>query len=107
MPRYGFVALAAALFTLLFGVVAAVAQTPPRSTLAALQAACNRGDARACYDLGDGYERGIGVAKDSARAVPFLVRACDLRIGDACYRAGTLLDSASGAPDLPRAFQLY
>jgi hypothetical protein len=103
--RYAAFALAVLAATGLACVSPALATDPP--TPAALQAACNQGNARACFDLGDRHERGIGVAKDEVRAVPFLARACDLKIGDACYRAGTLLDSASAAPDLPRAFQLY
>ena len=107
MARYGFTALFAVLLNGLFGTAPATAAEPPKPTLAAQQTACTKGDGRACFDIADRLERGTGVAKDPVRALTFHIRACELKQGEACYRAGTLLDSASSAPDLPRATQFY
>lgn len=107
MARYGFAALFAALFADLLSAASAIAAEPSNPTLAAQQAACTRGDGRACFDVADRLERGTGLAKDLVRALTFHIRACELKQGEACYRAGSLLDSASGAPDVPRATQFY
>ncbi len=107
MARYGFAALVAVLLTGLLNAASANAAEPPKPTLAAQQAACTRGDGWACFDIADRLERGTGLAKDPVRALTFHIRACELKQGEACYRAGSLLDSASGAPDLPRATQFY
>lgn len=69
--------------------------------------ACSRGDGQACFALGDQLDRGVGVAKDAVKALRFYSRACDLRHGEACYRAGLQFDTLSRAPDLPRAVGLY
>ena len=107
MARYGFAALSAALLAIVFSAATAAAAEPPKPTLAAQQTACTRGDGWVCFDIADRLERGAGLAKDPVRALTLYIRACDLKHGEACYRAGVLLDSASGAPDLPRATQFY
>lgn len=108
MARYGFSALFAILLTGLFSAASATAAEPPKPSLAAQQTACTRGDGRACFDVADRLQRGIGVARDPVRALTFHIRACALKQGDSCYHAGTLLDSASGGQqDIPRAKQFY
>ena len=108
MARYGFSALFAALFAALLGAASATAAEPPKPSLAAQQAACTRGDGRACFDVADRLQRGTGVARDPVRALTFHIRACALKQGESCYHAGTLLDSASGGQqDIPRAKQFY
>jgi hypothetical protein len=70
--------------------------------------ACDGGDARACFNLANKYEEGIGVPRDMAYAHGIYARLCDRGRGLACHRLGELLLWDSGPPkDEPRALRLF
>lgn len=64
--------------------------------------ACNSGKAAKCEELADKYLEGTGgVAKDPARHLSFLTKACDLKISRACNNVGTAWsDGKNGATDV-------
>ncbi|MGA3335371.1 MAG: hypothetical protein ABSC62_14545 [Terracidiphilus sp.] len=49
---------------------------------------CNGGDMAACFDLGEQYDQGRGVAADAARAAALYEKACDGRVAAACQKLG-------------------
>ena len=53
------------------------ASGPTASDVQYLEQACESGTATACHLLGDMYERGKGVVKDSARAIQLFTKACE------------------------------
>ena len=62
---------------------------------------CDGGVATACGGLGIAYAAGLGIAKDSAAAVPLLRRSCDGGSTPACGMLATLLSKGEGAPRDP------
>lgn len=106
----GFMLLAIALTLLHPRSLTAAQPNQPTNAPAQLQAACDKGDGQACYDLGTRYEEGDGVAKNADRAVTLYERSCE--IGDAgnCWYLGTVYeDGGFGlvAPNVNRAAALY
>ena len=76
--------------------------------LRAFDRACRGGEPLACFELGSRYETGNGVARDVKRAaLAYYERACALRVGVACTRAGRLFERAPEALDLPKAAAMY
>jgi hypothetical protein len=79
----------------------------PSEMALAKAAACDKGDAAACYRLGNLYEEGIGTPGDMARAHALHARACEAGRGEACRILGLLLTYESGPPaDAARSLQL-
>jgi uncharacterized protein len=73
-----------------------------------LQAACDRGDAAKCAELGQAYLRGNGPPKDAVRAASLFQRACDAGNAQACNELGVAYRTGTGVPvDLGRAVMLY
>jgi len=62
---------------------------------------CDGGVATACGGLGIAYAAGLGIAKDSAAAVPLLRRSCDGGSSPACGMLAMLLSKGEGAPRDP------
>jgi hypothetical protein len=62
--------------------------------------ACNNGNVAKCEELSERYLDGSGgVAKDPAKSIAFLERACTLNSGRACNNAGTRYsEGKDGAP---------
>jgi hypothetical protein len=54
------------------------------------QAACQAGDAEACWDLAQAHAAGLGVKRDEALAVATAYRACELGSLSACARGVTI-----------------
>jgi hypothetical protein len=48
---------------------------------------CDRGNARACFDLGRLYRAGEGVKASSTRAVDLFDKACKLGLDEGCHAA--------------------
>jgi len=51
-----------------------------------LEKACSHGDAEGCHDLGNAYEKGMGVGRDRRRAVELYRRACEMGFKQACSK---------------------
>lgn len=75
---------------------------------------CAKGLALQCIWLGDWYRDGdAGLPQDTARAIEFYRRACDLSNGytlesRGCHSLASYYESGNGVPrDLDRALQLY
>jgi TPR repeat protein len=78
------------------------------AALAALEGACNTGDAVACNDLGVSYEHGYSVARDSRAAAALFERACDAGVADSCNNLGALYERGAGVPaSIDAARELY
>jgi len=78
------------------------------AALAALESACNTGDAVACNDLGVSYEHGYSVARDSRAAAALFERACEAGVADSCNNLGALHERGAGVPaSLDSARELY
>src|SRR5580698_1180042 len=60
------------------------------------QAAAERGDARAQYELGRDYQKGIGVDKDNAKAVQYLRLAAEQGYADAEVTLGSFYGQGLG-----------
>jgi TPR repeat protein len=56
------------------------------------EAACERGDARACNDLGVSHRRGHGTPQDDELALRVFERACRLGSAEACNNQGAILE---------------
>ncbi len=68
------------------------------------RAAAERGDAQAQFQLGQCYEKGLGVEIDSAAAVQWYTKAADQGDPDALYSLGLCYYYAIGIPeDLDKA----
>jgi TPR repeat protein len=103
-------AFAVALILLLPAGGVAAESSGAAKTSAQLQAACDKGDGQACYDLGLRYQKGQGVAKNPDRAVALYERSC--AIGDAgnCWYLGTVYEDGGFGlvtPDVNRAAGYY
>jgi len=78
------------------------------ASLEASAKACERGDTRACADLGARYASGDDADRDPARAQPLLDKACEGGQVEACQRLALLLRAGDGFPaDLARAASLH
>jgi TPR repeat protein len=72
------------------------------------QAACKRGDARACASLGRLYEQGLGVPKDESQAATLFEEACTDGAAEGCVNLGWLYEDGRGVPkDERRAAALF
>ena len=79
---------------------------PP--ALDAYEAACERGDASACNDLGVSHQRGRGTPQDDERARLAFERACRLGSAEACNNQGALLEQQWAAgKDIGVVHDLY
>lgn len=45
---------------------------------------CQRGEAAACLHLAEGYREGVGVPRDPQRALHFMRKSCELKLGRGC-----------------------
>lgn len=89
------------LLTLLLLVAGATAMA---QSAADFRAAAEQGDARAQFQLGQCYEKGLGVDIDSVQAVQWYTRAADQNDPDALYSLGLCYYYAIGVPeDLKKA----
>lgn len=74
---------------------------------AAMQKACDGGIARACVDLAEMYDLGVGVTADAGRASTLLDGACAQGEHEACAKMGQrLLEGTGGPVDPARAIAL-
>jgi TPR repeat protein len=80
----------------------ALAADPPAPTLATLKASCDRGDAKACSNLGDRYDEGSSVAKNLATALTLWTRACTLGRSIDCAVAGRRTSDGIGTVKDPK-----
>ena len=83
--------------------VAALAAVPALAAAgtqdpAALQLACNGGDAKSCFDLGVLYEGGKGVPKDKTKAAGLYRKACDAGSASGCFALGLMYKWGKGVP---------
>lgn len=74
-----------------------------------LQKACSSGDAESCYTLGRRHHLGTkGAPQDYSIAEKLYRRACDAKIGKACYSLAKLYHGGIGVPqDYGMAVKLY
>lgn len=96
------IALAAALFALIYPALVAAQPTPEgegpamaayrsgdfKAARELWQQGCDAGSLRDCYELGIVYRDGEGVAPDPARFVELMTRACEGGLGSACHNLG-------------------
>ena len=69
---------------------------------------CNAGDADACFNLGQVYANGEGVAQDKAKAAQLFRKACDAGSSSGCNNLGFAYDSGAGvAQDKVKAAELF
>lgn len=70
--------------------------------------ACDKGDGMGCQMAGVAHRFGMGTEKNPAEAVRGFTRACELKLGYACFNLGAdLLDPATRRPTDPaKAFKL-
>jgi hypothetical protein len=71
--------------------------------------ACEGGDAKACFTLGELYQIGKGVALDREQTVLFFQKACDGGVARACFELGRCYEWGTGvvAPDFVQAMSFY
>jgi len=70
--------------------------------------ACRLGAAAGCFNLGLMYERGDGVAKDTARAISLYRQTCDGGVAGGCSNLGIMYERGNGvAKDAARAVSLF
>lgn len=85
----------------------APATAEAQESVQTLTAACERGSAWQCYELGVRYDVGAGVERDPAGAVAPYRRGCDGAVASACFNLALLYYQGRGVPaDLPRAAAL-
>lgn len=81
----------------------------PQAAFAEHKAWCDRGDP--CWALADHYDRGLGVAKNRARATALYKKDCDEQRGffwPVCFTLAQRYDAGVGTPRHPkRAAELY
>lgn len=65
-----------------------------KAIIAYLEKSCKNRGSQACTALGYLYENGLGVAKNTKRALLYYSRACDLRSGFGCVNAGAIYAEA-------------
>ena len=73
-------------------------------------ASCDKGGGDACYDLGQRYKKGDGVARDPARAVALFERSGDTGYAGNCWYLGSVYERGGFglvAPDVNRAASLH
>jgi HEAT repeat protein/TPR repeat protein len=86
---------------------AALAAGTAGSPAESLERDCERGEAKACTELGSRHY-GDGAAADHSAAATFLQRGCDLGDLFACYRLGSLYYEGAGLPkQMDRARTLW
>lgn len=70
--------------------------------------ACEAGSGHSCTAIGLFYEHGLGVVKDTTRAVSYYELGCNYGHADACGLLAALIVEGDGAPkDDARALRLY
>ena len=90
--------------------VGASAQITAETTADAekLKQACDGGEAKSCFDLGNRYREGEGVAKDLAKAAQLYQKACEAGHAGSCFNLANRYREGEGvAKDLVKAAQLY
>lgn len=81
---------------------------PPQEGIALLKTAANAGDAKAMFELGKAYEKGIGVSQDTQTALAYYSKAGALGYGRADYSLAALYEKGRAVPqDIPQAVELY
>ncbi|MGZ9097908.1 MAG: tetratricopeptide repeat protein [Micavibrio sp.] len=81
---------------------------PPQEGVAFLKKAAEAGDARALFELGKAYEKGIGVPQNTQTAMDYYSKAGALGYGRADYSRAALYEKGNGVPqDVPQAIALY
>ncbi|MES2444719.1 MAG: hypothetical protein V4574_17995 [Pseudomonadota bacterium] len=71
----------------------------------ALERKCTASDAVACWNLGESYTAGKGVAANPAKALAAFSRACDLGLGEACFVAGSRQEKAGDTAGAAASFK--
>ena len=61
-----------------------------RDSVTRMMKSCELKDSNACYGLGEMYKLGYQVVKDFDKSLNFYLKACDLNMGLACSKAGTI-----------------
>ncbi len=79
----------------------------PAKAATYFQRACDRGDARGCFNLGDSYQAGKGVPKDAAKAAAFYQRACDGREKGGCSELALSYLSGNGVKQSEAKAAIY
>jgi len=80
----------------------------PQDGVAFLRKAAEAGDARALFELGKAYEKGIGVPQNTQTALDYYSQAGALGYGRADYTRAALYEKGRGVPqDVPQAVALY
>lgn len=76
------------------------AGTPPElaAALRVFSSRCSSGKGQRCFQIGDVFDRGLGVSRDSRRAALWFYRACQQGDDRGCRRLGQL---ASESDDVP------
>jgi len=86
----------------------ALAQDFSPDEIAEYTAAAEQGNAAAQYNLGNIYERGLGVPEDDATAVKWYRKAAEQGDADAQYNLGVMYDKGLGVPqDYATALKWY
>ncbi len=71
-------------------------------------AQCQKGSVGSCATLGAMYAEGNGLARDFAKAAPFLKQGCDGGVGESCVALGMLMSGGRGVGrDVPGAAKLF
>lgn len=73
-------------------------------TIAYLEKSCAKRGAQACTALGYLYENGLGAELDTAHALSYYARACDLRASVGCVNAGAIYAEAEKYADAASYF---
>ena len=83
--------------------------TPKWKNLAQLQRDAAKGDAPACFELGQRYLFGEGgVTQDRARAIALLEQAANGGVADAAFRLGKIYNDGDGVPlNYERSLEFY
>jgi TPR repeat protein len=88
--------------------LAGSATAPSQGAADEVLAACNQGEARACYFLARLYQEGEGITRDKARAAVLFTKACDAGVAISCFRLAAALDAGDGVPkDRTKACSLW
>ena len=72
--------------------------TGDRVDIAALEQACDEGDATACFKIGLVHEHGIQAAQSFEKAAPYYEKACEGGDAAGCAGLGFLYENGNGVP---------
>ncbi len=59
---------------------------------------CTKGNASACFKLGNTYYKGEGVTQDRFKAAEFFRQACDGQYAKGCNNLGVMYEHGKGVP---------